>query len=276
MFNLIICNSLSEGYHSFPASRIYRGDRSTPLAVTELELRSHLPTIVMDEGAPLTDENARFVRLRDFKLDHKEIGFELQDDRSAGNFPAEFLERYKTKHSLSDAYNWHHTCWQYAVGDIFQTLYSHRKREASRNEPNIFHLNNPTVIDSTKVACMMPFKPEFDDVYTSISAACAKVGLSSLRVDEIYGTGPIINDIVQAIDTAAVVVCDLSGRNPNVLYETGIAHAIGRRVVILAQDVSSDVPFDLKHMRCIPYNGTNQFGRDQLRDHLSKTLESVI
>ena len=78
-----------------------------------------------------------------------------------------------------------------------------------------------------------------------------------------------------AIDRAQVVICDLTDRNPNVMYETGISHALGREVIIIAQDIQNDVPFDLKHLRVIGYNGANQAGRDQLKAALCKTIKSV-
>ena len=62
----------------------------------------------------------------------------------------------------------------------------------------------------------------------------------------------IIQGVVSLISKAKVVICDLSGRNPNVFYEAGIAHAIGAGVILISQN-QTDVPFDLQHIRYINY-----------------------
>jgi hypothetical protein len=160
-------------------------------------------------------------------------------------------------------------------GNIFETLYK-MPTSLLYNKPKIFDLNELPKIDLNKVACMMPFRNSFDDVYTAIKGSCTELGLGCERVDEIYNNKAIIADVVKLIDEAGLIVCDLTGKNPNVLYETGIAHALGREVVILSQDIANDVPFDLKHLRCIEYSGTNQIGRDKLKGDLSKTIKSVL
>ena len=52
---------------------------------------------------------------------------------------------------------------------------------------------------------------------------------------------------------SSIVVVDFSTRNPNVMYETGIAHTLGRPVVPISQS-ADDVPFDLRHHRFLKYH----------------------
>ena len=52
---------------------------------------------------------------------------------------------------------------------------------------------------------------------------------------------------------SSVVVCDLTGKNANVFYEAGIAHSLGKDVILITQS-ADDVPFDLRHLRYIPYS----------------------
>jgi hypothetical protein len=54
-----------------------------------------------------------------------------------------------------------------------------------------------------------------------------------------------------------VVVCDLSGKNPNVFYEAGIAHTLGKEVILITQSMD-DIPFDLKALRCITYHNNGE------------------
>jgi hypothetical protein len=51
-------------------------------------------------------------------------------------------------------------------------------------------------------------------------------------------------------------VADLTDNNSNVMYETGIAHALGKEVVLITQDVKA-LPFDLHALRCITYQVSN-------------------
>ncbi len=70
-----------------------------------------------------------------------------------------------------------------------------------------------------------------------------------------------------------MLVAELTGRNPNVLYELGIAHTLGKPVVMITQSLD-DVPFDLRHHRSIPYTHTPR-GAQQLEEALSKTLQGI-
>lgn len=190
-------------------------------------------------------------------------------------FSTTILDTYKYRHALGDAYNWHHTCWQFGTGNIFDTLFRAGGDISKSNWPKVFDVSRPPRIELDAAACMMPFAATFNDIYNEISGACSEAGLNCLRVDEIYNNKSIIDDVIGTIDRARIVICDLTGKNPNVLYETGIAHALGREVIIIAQDISNDVPFDLKHMRCIEYDGTNQAGRHALREKLTRTIKRV-
>jgi hypothetical protein len=51
------------------------------------------------------------------------------------------------------------------------------------------------------------------------------------------------------------VICDCTGRNSNVFYEIGIAHTLGREVILITQS-AADIPFDLRHLRYVLYSDT--------------------
>ncbi len=84
----------------------------------------------------------------------------------------------------------------------------------------------------------------------------------------------LVNDIVALIARSKVVVCDLSGRNANVFYEVGIAHTLGRDVVLITQS-HDDVPFDLRHHRYITYLNNSE-GLDALRQSLTSRLRTLM
>ena len=80
----------------------------------------------------------------------------------------------------------------------------------------------------------------------------------------------MIQDVVSLIDKSRVVICDCTGRNPNVFYEIGIAHTLGREVILITQ-AESDIPFDLRHLRFLKYLNNSE-GRNELRRHLAERL----
>lgn len=101
----------------------------------------------------------------------------------------------------------------------------------------------------------MPFSEEFDDIYKlGIKPACENVDAYAERVDEQIFMGSITQRVYNQISKADVIVADMTGRNPNVFYEVGYAHALGKAVVLLAQD-TKDIPFDLKDYPHIVYAG---------------------
>lgn len=118
--------------------------------------------------------------------------------------------------------------------------------------PNVFQVPGDTTIESDLVAIMMPFNAAFDSVHDGIRRTCVAAGYRCLRVDGIWEESTVIQDIFNLIFRAHVVVVDFTGKNPNVMYETGIAHTLGKHVVPISQSVD-DVPFDMAHHRILKY-----------------------
>jgi len=135
--------------------------------------------------------------------------------------------------------------------------------------PHVFEVSEITV-EADLVAVMMPFRAEFDGVYDSIKGACSDARLRCLRADDIWETSTIIQDIFNLILKARVVVVDFTGKNPNVMYETGIAHTLGKLVVPISQSLD-DVPFDMSHHRVLKYL-SNAEGLAELKSKLSSKL----
>lgn len=118
---------------------------------------------------------------------------------------------------------------------------------------------------------LCPFVEPFNTIYSDhVKPAVESVKHSIIRVDEIFGTGPIIDDIWNSIASSEFVLADVTGRNPNVMYEIGMAHTIGKPVIIITQKLE-DVPFDLKHQRCIVYEYTPR-GCKELERKIAGTL----
>lgn len=116
---------------------------------------------------------------------------------------------------------------------------------------------------------LMPFRPEFDDVYQlGIKEAASHVGIVAERLDEqLFGEG-MLERIYRQIEAADIIIADMTGQNANVFYEVGWAHAKGKLCILLTKD-AKDIPFDLKHRRHIEYKTSIS----TLKHELIKNLE---
>jgi|GEM_PF-2460399 len=103
---------------------------------------------------------------------------------------------------------------------------------------------------------LMPFKEEWsDEVWLNlIRPAVENMGLSCLRADSTHGLS-IIEDIWTSMNQCAFIIADLSNVNPNVMYEMGIVHTIGKPNILITQDISKK-PFDVGHLRQYEYEVT--------------------
>lgn len=106
---------------------------------------------------------------------------------------------------------------------------------------------------------LMPFDPSFDWVYENIQTVCDNIGVRAIRADNLFGTAPIIENILQEIHTSEIIIADLTGKNANVFYEVGIAHTLRdcNSIILLAQHID-DIPFDLRHLSVILYSSRNK------------------
>lgn len=116
---------------------------------------------------------------------------------------------------------------------------------------------------------LMPFSDEFVDVYKlGIKPACDEAGGYCERLDDQIFHESMLERIYNQINKADLIIADMTGRNPNVFYEVGYAHALGKKVILLTQR-ADDIPFDLKHYPHIVYSGSIV----QLRDELQRRVQ---
>ena len=139
--------------------------------------------------------------------------------------------------------------------------------------PKVFEIPLSTDIQHDLVAIMMPFGAVFTRIHDAIEKACAAANLRSKRADDIWANSKIIQDIVDLIFVAEIVVVDLTGKNSNVMYETGIAHTLGKHVVPITQSIEH-VPFDLQPHRVLQYL-PNQEGLTKLTSELTTRLLTI-
>lgn len=101
---------------------------------------------------------------------------------------------------------------------------------------------------------MMPFGQWMDSYYREIYVpAIREAGLEAVRADELFSTGSVIEQIWEQISRSKILLADLTGKNANVFYELGLAHAANKPVVFTTGQLE-DVPFDLRHLRVAVYD----------------------
>ena len=132
-------------------------------------------------------------------------------------------------------------------------------------------------VASDRCFVMMPYAPPHGDYYSKVyEPAIEKAGLTAVRADaDLFGTGKIMDQIWAGINSAKVLVAELTTRNQNVYYELGLAHALEKPVVLISSN-EEDVPFDLQHIRVIYYDVMDPFWGQKLLDKVAENILSAI
>jgi hypothetical protein len=122
----------------------------------------------------------------------------------------------------------------------------------------------------------MPFAEEFNEVYEhAIVPAAETAGFLCHRADDAVGPNAIISDIIESIFAADVIVADVTGSNPNVFYELGVAHTIDNKTIMICEKTDKPLPFDLAAYRVIFYRKTIEGIRTELQSKLEKHLTQL-
>lgn len=138
--------------------------------------------------------------------------------------------------------------------------------------PSVFKIPEESV-DENLISVMMPFSKEYADVYEHIKLACHSLGLECKRADDIWEEHTFIQDIFSLIYRSKIVIVDFTGKNPNVMYETGIAHTLGKIVIPITQNLA-DMPSDIQHHRALKYL-SNTEGLNSMESELTKRLTTL-
>lgn len=121
---------------------------------------------------------------------------------------------------------------------------------------------------------MMPFGEWYDVYYKEIYVPAIKeAGFEPVRADELFSSGSVVEQIWEQIDKAKVLLADLTGKNPNVFYELGLAHA-DRKPVVFTSGILEDVPFDLRHLRVIIYDVREPNWNQKLKTSITAYLKN--
>jgi hypothetical protein len=132
-----------------------------------------------------------------------------------------------------------------------------------------------TPTTKSDIFVLMPFTQELKPVYQDhIIKVTQSLDLKITRADDFFSTHAIMSDIWNAICDARLIIADCTSRNPNVFYEIGLAHTVGKCVVLITQN-KDDVPFDLRHLRFIEYEYTPR-GMIDFEKRLIETIKQEL
>lgn len=142
---------------------------------------------------------------------------------------------------------------------VIQFPFLKRYEGENNNLPNLsffesLGINPRELQEKNEAFCLMPFNNIYKDIYESIKYACKKQNIFCTRSDEYTTPGNLLRQILMAIIQSKYVFAVLDGRNPNVFYEIGLSHAMGKPVYLIAhiKDIEK-LPFDVKSARLILY-----------------------
>ena len=234
-FNLICYGSSDSeiflnksGKANFPRERLfeYTSKVLKNCYQDDLTRLAGLPTLVVAEADPKYRRRtpaffSRINQIREvgndirFSFHHLYGHFSSEEVFSCGNFDIDSRwTEYRRTH------------WAVKEGNVFEGLLSLLEKQSGKGAPKFFNVKKWPLPVLDHIAVMMPFEEKFNMVYEAIKAACDELFfVEARRVDEIYEPTKIVDDIFTTIIQGRMVISDLTGRNPNVLYETGLAHA---------------------------------------------------
>jgi hypothetical protein len=127
-------------------------------------------------------------------------------------------------------------------------------------------------VDESMCFVLMPFGKDWSDgIYDTLEKILKQKNLDAVRADDSHGSF-IMEDIWTKINQAGLIIADVTDQNPNVMYELGIAHTVGKPMILITQDVDT-IPFDFQHLRHYEYSGPA--GSEQLREQLPPAIDEV-
>jgi hypothetical protein len=267
MFNLIVrWFDWGDGNGALPLGRMFEhtddpiAERFRVNGSPAIEQLMQLPCLFMNEG--VDDQVCHVGTITRCRIVGREIVFEFALDGDVPPLQNRMIFAGRRNLDIDNDFEFHRNHWAVKDVDLYRFLL--RTVRPRRQRPTVFQIAEHENIEQQLASAMMPFDAAFNDVYAAIQEAS----------DAIWENPAIIQDVVSLIDRSRVVICDCSGRNPNVFYEAGIAHTLGREVILITQS-EHDIPFDLRHLRYIRYLN-NAEGRAALTAALADRMGTIL
>ncbi len=147
--------------------------------------------------------------------------------------------------------------------------------EQRLGEGELQKITDEQLTSEKSVFVVMPFAAEFSDVWKGgIQRAAQAEGFMPIRVDMINRSTNITDDIVTSIDKCRLAIVDVTGNNPNVMFELGYTIAKEKRNIIISQSADF-LPFDIRNIRTIVYANTWS-GIEDLKNRIQEFLRETV
>ena len=277
MFNLLMFNvDWPSGRVNVPMGRMFEytddhiAEQFRNGGILLLDRLTALPCLFCEEGT--TDETAYVGQINRARIVGGSLSLEVSFDVEVPPLKNSMVHASRAELHMPNDFEFSRNHWAVKDVDLYRFLL--RNVRPRRQRPNVFQIPEHEGIEPTLASVMMPFDAGFDAIYDAIRQAADGAGLRCRRADDIWENAAIIQDVVALIDRSRVVVCDCSGRNPNVFYEAGIAHTLGREVILVTQS-EHDIPFDLRHLRYIRYLNNAEW-RAVLTRALHSRMQTIL
>ena len=264
------------GREVMPTNRFFEyteqhlADKFTIDGNTDLDELIKLPCLFMQEG---TQNQVAYVgQINRARVVGGDVSFEFTLDPEVPQLSNSFLYANRGWLDMPHDFEFSRNHWAVKEIDLYRFLL--RNTRPRRQRPTVFDIPEHENTEPTLVSAMMPFDADFNRVHETIQLASTNVGLRCRRADDIWENPAIIQDVVSLIDRSRIVICDCTNRNPNVFYEAGIAHTLGREVILITQN-EHDIPFDLRHLRYIRYLNNGE-GRVELGVQLQNRMQTIL
>jgi hypothetical protein len=140
-----------------------------------------------------------------------------------------------------------------------QTYYSEFLRANGISE-------NDLVIDTRLIFILTPFNDNYAEDYNIVREVCTSAGFKCFRGDETYFKGDIFPQMLKLIVKSNLIIANINGRNPNVLYELGIAQALDKPVLLISREPEK-LPIDIKSKRFLIYRDYKEL-QEMIRQEL--------
>jgi hypothetical protein len=132
---------------------------------------------------------------------------------------------------------------------------------------------NDLVMDKRLIFILTPFNDKYSEDYKVIREVCLATGFNAYRGDENYIKGDIFPEMLKLIVKSNLVIANINGRNPNVLYELGIAQALDKPVILISREPEK-LPIDIKSKRFLIYSDYKEL-QEMIRQELINLLATT-
>lgn len=125
-------------------------------------------------------------------------------------------------------------------------------------------------VEAKLIFMLTPFNQRESGTFRAVQRVAQRFGFRCVRGDEEFVPDEILPHVISLMVRARIVVANINGRNPNVYYELGIAHALGKPTILISRSLDS-VPFDLRAKYVVLFEKADEL-EERLRDAITRLL----